>query len=130
MNATLLERNVRLPEAFPQTSLEFDVEDLGASVVLVQVRGAATGEQADDLNEQLRSFLIQGLPFVILDLTGLSFVSPSALQTLAEFSRDFGRRGGEVWLVGLQAAVWLALHRAQLGRLFTIRVSRTEALGA
>jgi anti-anti-sigma factor len=128
MNATLRERNVLLPDSFPQTPLEFEIKDLGRSVVVIQARGEATCDRANDLNEQLRSTLSPGHQFVILDLAGLSIVGPSALQALAEFSRDVYRKGGEVWLTSLQPAVWLALHMARLERLFVIRASLALAL--
>jgi anti-anti-sigma regulatory factor len=50
------------------------------------------------------------------------------VQTLADYSRDLRREGGEVWLTGLRPAVWLALHTARLDRLFTIRASLEEAM--
>jgi anti-anti-sigma factor len=129
MNATSLERNEYLPESFPEAALEIYVEDL-VDVVVVHVRGEATGDQAAHLDEQLRSLLRLGTQFVILDLSSLTLVAPAALATLAELSRELGREGGEVWLAGLQPAVWLALHVAGLDRLFTIRASRAEALAS
>jgi anti-anti-sigma factor len=67
--------------------------------------------------------LRQGSQFVILDLAGLTVVDGAALATLAQLSRCLGRKGGEVWLTGLQPAVWLALRVTGLERLFTIRAS-------
>jgi anti-anti-sigma factor len=130
MNVTLLERKVGLPESVPQATLESDVEDLGDAVVLVKVRGEATGDRAADLDEQLRSSVRPGTRFVVLDLAGLTFIHPSALGALARFSRDLSRRGGEVWLASLQPAVWLALQVAGLARLFTIRTSLARALSS
>jgi anti-anti-sigma factor len=130
MNAIVLERNVRPAESFPQGFLEFSVEDLGCSVVVIHVRGEATCDLAADLDDLLRSSLGPDLQFVILNLAALSCIDPSALQTLAEFVRDVRRRGGEVWLAGLQPAVWLALHAARLERLFTIRATLAQALAS
>jgi anti-anti-sigma factor len=107
--------------------LEFAVEDLGR-VIVVQVRGAATSDQADHLDDRLRSSLRPRTKFVVLDLEGLTVLGPAALARLAEFSQKFGRKGVEVWLAGLQPAVWLALHLAGFDRLFTIRASRAQAL--
>jgi anti-anti-sigma factor len=123
-------REVCLPKSIPQAALGFDIEDLGYEVVIVQVRGEATCERAAELNERLRSSLGPGPWFVILDLAGLSYVGSGALQTLEEFGRDVRRKGGEVWLAGLQPAVWLALHTARLDRLFTIRASLAQALAS
>jgi anti-anti-sigma factor len=130
MIATLPERNVPILESIPQTPLELEIEDLGHAVVVARLRGEATCDRAAALDEQLRSSLSSEPQFVILDLAGLSLVGPAALQTLAEIRREVCRKGGEVWLTGLQPAVWLALHAARLERLFVIRASLTQALSS
>src|SRR5262245_9484880 len=94
-------------ESFHQAILQLDVENHGDSVVVAEARGEATGDRAAYLAEQLRSSLAPGTQFVVLDLGGLTCVDGSALAALAELSRDFGRRGGEVWLASLPPAVWL-----------------------
>jgi anti-anti-sigma factor len=129
MNATLLEQTIRLPEFFPQATLEFEVEQHG-HLVVVRVHGEATGDQADQLDEQLNRSLGPGTQFVILGLLGLALLGPAALATLSDFTRQFRRTGGEVWLAGLQPAVWLALHGARLDRLFTVRASLAQALAS
>jgi anti-anti-sigma factor len=129
MNVTLLERNVGLPGSFPQATLKLEVEDLGDAVVVVQVRGEATGDQLADLDKQLRCLKL-GTPLVMLDLAGLTLVGRASLATLAELSRDLRRDGGELWLTGLQPAVWLALQVAGLARLFTIRATLAQALSS
>ena len=128
MNALLLEANARALESLPQAPLEIAVEDRGSSVVVVQIRGEATCDQAAHLEELLRSALRPRTRFVILNLPELTHVGPSALTTLADLSRQLSRTGGEVWLAGLQPALWLALHDAGLERLFTIRASVAQAL--
>ena len=133
MSATLLEQNGHVPESVvltPEARLDFEIADLGSSVVIVRVRGEAGCEHAVELNEQLKSSRKPGAQFIILDLAELHFVGPESLQTLAEFGRAFAQQGGEVWLAGLQPAVWLALHNARLERLFTIRTSLAQALSS
>ena len=133
MNATSLERNEDVPESFvqtPETRLDFEIEDLGSSVVVVRVSGQASCEHAVDLNERLKLSMKPGTQFIILDLAELHFVGPESLQILAEFGRAVRQQGGEVWLAGLQPAVWLALHNAGLERLFTIRASLAQALSS
>jgi anti-anti-sigma regulatory factor len=57
-----------------RASLEFDVEDLGRSVV-VHVRGEATCERAAYLDEKLSASVNMGSSHMILDLAGLTSVS-------------------------------------------------------
>ena len=128
MNGTLLEQKgyVQTPEA----RLDFEINDLGRSVVVARVRGQASCEHAADLNEQLQLSMKPGTQFIILDLAELHHVGPESLQTLAEFARKVRQQGGEVWLAGLQPVVWLVLHDARLERLFTIRTSLAQALSS
>ena len=127
MNAMLLERNHAVAESTPQAALEFNVENRGC-LVIIRVRGEATSDWAADLDENLKSSLTPGCSFVLLDLEGVSGIGARGLQTLQEFARRIYRKGGEVWLTGLRPAVWLALHTAELERLFTIRGSVSQAL--
>jgi anti-anti-sigma factor len=133
MNASLLERNLFLPESFvqrPEGCLEFEIEKLGDSVAVVRIRGEADSENAVELGEQLKLRRKPGSQFIILDMAELRFIGPEALQVFAELAKDACQRGGEVWLTGLQPAVWLALHSARLDRMFTIRESLTVALSS
>jgi anti-anti-sigma factor len=127
--ADFFEFHSSVEEALSARPLEFEVEEIERSVVVIRVRGEVTCDRTTALNEQLRSSLIPDRQFVILDLAESSVVGPLALQALAEFSREFSRQGGEVWLASLQPAVWLALHTARLDRLFVIRASMARALG-
>jgi anti-anti-sigma factor len=130
MTATLPLRQVRLPKSRSASPYSFEVEHLTHAVVVVRVHGEVACEQAHELNEQLRSSLMSWPQFVILDLAKVRYVGPLALETLAELSRDVSQQGGEVWLTGLQQAVWLALHAAGLDRLFAIRTSLAQALAS
>src|SRR5262245_17294959 len=110
----------------PQATLEVEVEIPFPSIVVVRLVGAAGADQVDDLTRQLESAARQDPYFVILDLARLNYLSLAALGCLEEFRRAKGRRGSEVWLAGLQPAVWLALQAAGLGGRFAVRASVAE----
>ena len=114
MNATLLERNVRVPELIPQHQLEFDVQDVGHAALVIRIRGEATCDLAAELDEHLRSSLAPSHQFVILDLAGLEFAGRRALQTVAELAWDLRRRGGKLSLAGLQRHRFRGLLRVSL----------------
>ena len=115
-------------EIKPQATLEVEVEiEIPfPSIVVVRLVGAAGANQVDDLTRQLESAARQDPDFVILDLARLNYLSLAALNCLEEFRRAKGRRGSEVWLAGLQPAVWLALQAAGLGGRFDVRASVAE----
>jgi anti-anti-sigma factor len=108
--------------------VEFEVEGLAPSVVVVRVRGAVAAEEVASWNEALLSAVDQHTRFVLVDATELRELCPEGLLALVEFCRDLNCDGGEVWLVGLPATVWLSLHAAGLVHLFTLRESLRDAL--
>jgi anti-anti-sigma factor len=130
MRTIQIERNTNEFEAFATSSLEFDMENHSASIVVVRVSGEAYSDQADDLARQLESATRQAPRFVILDLARLTFLSSAALGCLEEFRREQCRRGSEVWLAGLTPAVWLALQVAGLDGRFPIRDSVAQVFAS
>jgi anti-anti-sigma factor len=130
MSATLIRRIDSVFDSFPQAGLEFEVDCIGRSTIVVHIAGEATCDEASALDVQLRSSMRPGVQYVILNLADLTVAGPAAIQVLAEFARGLGRQGAEVWLAGLQPAVWLALQVARLDRLFTIRASVAHALAS
>jgi anti-anti-sigma factor len=125
-----LERKADHIEAFPGSALEVEIEHLSPSIVVVHVGPEAGADEADSLARQLESAGSQDPRFVILDLARLTFLSRAALDCLVEFRRELCWHGGEVWLVGLQPRVWLALQAARLDGLFTVRDSLAGVTGS
>jgi hypothetical protein len=117
-------------EAIPDDALEVEVEEPAPSIVVMRLHRGSASDPGADLAGHLKGSVVQTARFVILDLAGLRFLRGTELQTLMDFRRTLWRRGGEVWLAGLQPAVWLALHRASRDKLFTIRDSVAQALAS
>jgi anti-anti-sigma factor len=109
---------------------EASVEAPARSVVVVRPRGVSALETDGGLARTLETPAVQAARFVILDLADCSSLGGVGLQTLVELQQALGKRGGEVWLVGLQPAVWLALRRAGQDRRFAIRDSVGQALAS
>src|SRR5262249_8041466 len=106
-----------------QAALKVEVETPSRSIVMARLRGTAYADQVEVLARHLESAVRQGPCFVVLGLAPLSCLSPAALGYLEGFRREQGRRGSEVWLAGLQPAVWLALRAAGLDGRFPVRDS-------
>jgi anti-anti-sigma factor len=120
----------RFSEAIPGDALEVEVEEPAPSIVVMRLHRELDSDSGDDLARHLSGSVVQAAQFVILDLAGLHSLDEAELQVLVDFRRTLSAWGGEVWLAGLQPAVWLALHRANRDRLFTIRDSVAQALAS
>jgi anti-anti-sigma factor len=123
MLAIQIDRRIRQIKAFPTSTLEVEIENHSPLIVVVRVSGEADPDQADSLTRQLESAVTQNPRFVILDLAHLYFLTWEALGCLENFRREQCWQGSEVWLAGLQPAVWLTLQTAGLDRRFPIRDS-------
>src|SRR5262245_22454969 len=130
MTTMLAEKGVAGSEVFPGAALEAEVEWHSPSVVVVRPDGESASGPGGGLARHLRLPAVQAARFVILDLASRTSLDGAGLRALVEFRRGQGRRGGEVWLVGLQPAVWLALRRANQDERFTIRDSVAQALAS
>jgi len=106
-------------ETLPRGTLEVETEEQSPAVVVIRLHGEAASNLVDDLTQQLKQSVGHAGRFVILDLAGLRSICGTTLQTLVEFRRLLAEQGGDVWLAGLQPAVWLALRWANPDELFT-----------
>jgi anti-anti-sigma factor len=126
----MMTMEIGLQAPLEQAPLEIEVEVRSRSIVVVRLSGTADAEQVDELMQHLMSAVRRGPCFIILDLERLNLLSPVALGCLEAFRREQCRQGGEVWLAGLQPAVWLALQAAGLDRRFTVRASLAQVFAA
>jgi anti-anti-sigma factor len=96
--------------------------------VIVRLTGEAGIRQVDELNAALLGLSAYRPTSVLLDLSGLSFLSSLAMGVLVSFRRGIVRAGGQVRLAPApQEPVREALDRAGLLALFHSPESRTDA---
>ena len=69
-------------------------------------------------------------PLVVVDLSGVTFLSSLAMGALVGFSRDLGRCGGRVKLVGIPPLIYESLKTSRLHTLFEICAAVEEAQAA
>jgi anti-anti-sigma factor len=70
------------------------------------------------------------VPWVVLDLTDLTFVSSLVLGALVGLRRELARFGGRVTMAGARPAVSEVLESARLDTLFVSYTTVEEAVAA
>jgi anti-anti-sigma factor len=120
---TLLQQRLWRAEFCTTPVVKVAVEQLSAAVVLVTIRGVIAVEHVAQLQAQLHAAAGVEPRFVIVTATHLRGLCPEGVAALVELRQHLSNSGGEVWLTGLTAPVWLALRVAGVERLFTIRES-------
>lgn len=100
----------------------------GTDAVVVRLGGAATIDQADRLNRELRQ--VAGEPFkrVVMDLSELEFICSMGLGALIVAHIICRRRKAELVLVAPTPAIREVLEMTHLDRIFPIYPCVTAAL--
>jgi anti-anti-sigma factor len=69
-------------------------------------------------------------PLVVVDLSGLTFLSSLAMGALVGFRRDLGRWGGRVKLAAIPPMIYESLKTSRLDMLFELCATVEEAQAA
>ena len=99
------------------TELSFRVERRPYCLV-VSVAGEASFKQAEVISATLLRIPLEKYALVVLDLSGLSFISSLAMRALVEYRRGLRWRGIEIRLANVQPDVWFAIGSAGLWEVF------------
>ncbi|MCK4299521.1 MAG: STAS domain-containing protein [Planctomycetes bacterium] len=82
------------------------------------------------LREELQEYIQDEQPQVLLDLSGVSYVSSGPLGLLTAIERDVSGREGRLVFCSVSAYVLETFRAAGLLRLFTVYETCEEALGS
>jgi anti-sigma B factor antagonist len=113
--------------AEPTQPLEIDVTRSDAALI-VRLRGAATMDQTDALQERLLPLTTEVHPRLVLDLSALSFINSLGLGILVTAHVRCRRRGQPMLLVSPTPPVRQMLELTRLTDLFQVCRSVDEAL--
>ena len=97
--------------------------------LVAKLIGDAGVDQIDELDRELHLLTVLQPKLVVLDLTGVPFISSMAIGSLLRFRNEVAQNGGRVAICGLQKSVAESFRLANLGKVFTIHATVDEALG-
>jgi anti-anti-sigma factor len=95
-------------------------------VVLIPCR--FDSNNAPDIEKELRSLLTTNPKKIILDFSESDYLASAGLRVILSVSRDFMKCGGRIALIELQPTVLKIFEMSGFTRIFTICISREEAL--
>lgn len=114
----------------PSDVLRIEIDRRGTDSAVVTLTGSANMDIADHLQERLIDLLDQGAERLVLDLSGLKFISSVGLSAIIGAHLHCRHRLSEVRLVNPQPAILDLLNITRLTRIFTIHDSVEQALSA
>ncbi len=107
--------------------LQMEVDRQGQNAV-VKLTGSANMDVADHLQEQLIDLLDDGVERLVLDLSGLQFISSVGLSAIIGAHLHCRHHLSEVRLVNPQPAILELLRVTRLTRIFSIHDTVEQAL--
>ncbi len=96
--------------------------------LVARISGNGTVDQVDELDRELHLLTVLQPRLVVLDLSGVGFVSSMAMGSLLRFRNEIAQQGGKVALAAMQKSVADSFRLANLGKVFPIHGTIEEAL--
>jgi anti-sigma B factor antagonist len=109
--------------------MEISTQEL-KRVNLMTVVGRIDSSNAAELDEALKELLSNGRYNIILDLSGVEYMSSAGLRSLVSAVRECKRRGGDLRLTTPSERVSEVLKLAGLDSVFQIFDDSTTAVGS
>jgi anti-sigma B factor antagonist len=111
-------------------AFSLDEVHLDGGAVLLAVHGDADQHVAADLKQRLSEVIEDGASFLVLDLSGTTFLDSMALGILLSGMKRLRARGGSFRVVVPRADIRRIFEVTLLDRVFDLDGSREEALSA
>ena len=100
--------------------MEFYYHEIDDDVLVLRADGGLNAENADEFLEKVEALVEAGLRKIIVDCSGLTYVSSSGLGTLIRLHRNMAQIGGNVKVAAISGPVAQVLELTRLTRLFEI----------
>jgi anti-sigma B factor antagonist len=106
-----------------------DVEQRGDASV-VTIRGSAGMTAADTLREALETLAAREVPVIVIDLSGMEFISSLGLGAIINGHLKCRHHNGRIKLVNPRASVRRLLETTRLTKLFAVHPTVEQALAS
>lgn len=104
------------------------VEERSGGILVVAPRGRLDTTTSPDLEKGLLGHVDAGVRQVVLDLSGIEYISSAGLRVLLLVAKKLRTGGGEIVLCGLSPAVRQVFELAGFLSIFPIEPSRAAAV--
>ena len=98
--------------------------------VVVSVTGRVDSTSSAELDDRLVGLTTARVQRVVVDLSGVEYISSAGLRVMLTLARRMRDAGGSLALCGLSDAVHQVFALAGFLPLFTVAATRAEAIGS
>lgn len=96
--------------------------------MIVTIPSRLDANNATAIETELKSLLATQPKKIILDFSETDYMASAGLRVILFISRDFMKAGGRIALVELKPTVYKIFDMAGFSKIFTICISREDAL--
>ncbi len=100
--------------------MEFVADEIDRDVMILRADGGLNAANSGEFVDQLTTLVESGVRKIIVDCSGLTYVSSAGLGTLVLLHRRLKDLGGDVKIAGLSGAAAQVLSLTRLDRLLQI----------
>ena len=104
----------------------FEVQKISQNVGVIKLEGSLDDLSKDSIFDCAADLLDEGMKHVVLDCSGLGYISSSGLGALMVARRKIQGGGGRIYLAELNSAITRVLEVTKLNKLFAIFPSTEE----
>jgi anti-sigma B factor antagonist len=100
--------------------MEFYYDEVQHDVLIIKADGGLNGDTANQFVEQIAALIDSGLTRLIIDCTGLDYISSYGIGVIVRLHKRMAQLGGDVKLAGLHGLVFDAIRLVRLDRVWDI----------
>jgi anti-anti-sigma factor len=106
------------------------IQEKHGRVVLIIARGRLDGRSSEEFNAQLTQSVITVEPRLVVDLSGIEFLSSAGLRVLLAASKRIKAASGMLALCSIQAPIREILEITGFDGILDVHIGRAEAIAA
>jgi anti-sigma B factor antagonist len=100
--------------------LEFYYDEIDRDVLILRADGGINADNAGQFVSDLEKLVDAGLTKIIIDCTGLDFISSYAIAVMLRIHKRLAHHGGDVKLAGVHSTLVRILQIARMDELFDL----------
>jgi len=100
--------------------MEFYYHEVERDVLILRADGGLNADTASDFVQQIAALIDSGLKRLIIDCTGLDYISSYGIGVIVRLHKRMAELGGDVKLAGLHGIVFDAIRLVRLDRVWDI----------
>ena len=100
--------------------MEFHYDDVQEDILIIKADGDLNSETADEFVESIGKLVDAGLHSIIIDCSGLDYISSSGLGMLVRLHKRMDEKIGDVKIASVKSLIVNVLRMTRLNKVFSI----------